>query len=49
MGSALWTRDSDWAWGHTFILPDVLQGEGQAGILPLDDPDFAEGSSADDS
>ena len=33
--------------GLTLILPDVLEGKGQAGVLPLDDADLAEGSLAD--
>jgi hypothetical protein len=33
----------------TFIFPDVLESERQACVLPLDNADFAKGTSADDS
>lgn len=32
----------------TFIFPDVFEGEGQACVFPLDDPNFAKGTSTDD-
>jgi hypothetical protein len=33
----------------TFILPDVLESKGEAGVFPLDDADLAEGSLADNA
>jgi hypothetical protein len=33
---------------RTFILANVLEGEGQAGVLALDDTDLAESAFADD-
>ena len=32
----------------TFILAYILEGKGQAGILPLDDAHLAKGTLADD-
>lgn len=34
---------------RTFILPYVFQRKREAGILPLDNADFSEGASADNS
>lgn len=32
----------------TFVFPNVFEGERQACVFPLDDPDFAKGTSTDD-
>ena len=35
--------------GRTFIFSDVFERKGQASVLALNDPDFAEGALAHDS
>jgi hypothetical protein len=53
-----WRRESAFPWGFnptssgecpTFIFPDVFESERQACVFPLDDTDFAKGTSTDDS
>jgi hypothetical protein len=34
---------------HTLIFANVFQSEGQTGVFPLDDTNFAEGTAADNS
>lgn len=47
------TASVGWWWHEgvtpTLILPDVLEGKSQAGVLALDDANLAEGSLADDA
>jgi hypothetical protein len=46
-------RGPDGVWQErvalTFILPDVLEGEGETGVLALDDAHLAKGALADDA